>query len=117
MQTPLDQIATQNHLQLAKAAVSCLPSRNQKLFAVLIKLAELKNILQFYETNSSGIQACSTDSEPKGMLDILAEMRSYCEGSEQEMLDQWIQMASMLELLSIFSSPSDAETPSFQEGI
>ena len=104
MLTPLDQIATQNHLQLAKAAIPHLPSRNQQLFAVLIKMMELQNILRFYGQKQTLLSACSTDSESLGILDVLTDMRNYCEGSDQEMLDQWIQLAGTMELYSMFSS-------------
>lgn len=104
MLTPLDQIATQNHLQLAKAAIAHLPPSNQQLLSVLIKVMELQNILRFYNQKQSFLSACSTQTEPAGMLDILSDMRNYCEGADQEMLDQWIQIAGTLELYSIFAS-------------
>lgn len=110
MLTPLDQIATQNHLQLVKAAIPYLPPGNQQLFSILIKVMELHNIVRFYQQNHSFVGACSTSQEPPGMLDILADMRNYCEGNEQEMLDQWIQIASAMELYSIFADSDETES-------
>lgn len=107
MLTPLDQIANQNHLQLIKAALPYIQSSSQKTLSVMIKMMELQNILHFYNKSSAVIHACNTESERGGILDMLTEMRTYCEGEEQKLLDQWIQIASALELYSIFSQPSE----------
>lgn len=109
MLTPMDQIAAQN-LQMIKAAVSYLPSQNQKLISVLLKLIEIRNLLHFYDTHSGMMRTCSTASSPPGVLDMLTDMRTYCEGSEQAMIDQWIQLLSVMELSSMMSG-----TPDFAE--
>lgn len=111
MLTPLDQIANQNHLQLIKAALPYIQASSQKTLSVMIKMMELQNILRFYSQSSAAIHACNTESEHSGILDMLTEMRTYCEGEEQKLLDQWIQIASALELYSIFSQPSEDGSP------
>ncbi len=103
MLTPIDQIATKNHLQLVKAAVPYFQRKEQKLLSVLIKVMELQNILHFYSQNSCCISACEASESPPGLIDMLSEMRNYCEGSEQEMLDQWIQIAGAMELYTMFA--------------
>lgn len=110
MLAPIDQIANQNHLQLIKAALPYLQTASQKPLSVLIKMLELQNIMRFYNSSASLIRACNTETEQPGMLDMLTEMRNYCEGDEQKLLDQWIQLASTLELYSIFMQNPD-ETP------
>lgn len=109
MLTPIDQIASQNHLQLMKAAVSYLPSGQQKLLAVLLKVMEIQNLLHYFNTSSSVIHACSSHSGQTGLLDILTDLKQYCAGSEQDMLDQWIQTFSMIELYSMFAGNMDLE--------
>lgn len=111
MLTPIDQIANQNHLQLIKAALPYVQSSSQKTLSVMIKMMELQNILHFYSKSSAVIHACNTESEHAGILDMLTEIRSYCEGEEQKLLDQWIQIASALELYSIFSQSSEDGSP------
>jgi hypothetical protein len=107
MLTPIDQIANQNHLQLVKAALPYIRPQTQKQFSILIKMMELQNILRFYKSNSCCIHACDTSSEQTGMLDMLTNIRNYCEGEEAELVDQWIQFASTLELYSLFMQSSD----------
>ena len=103
MQPPIDQIATQNHLQLVKAAIPYFETQQQKIISILIKMTELQNILRFYNQNNRCISACSASASPPSLPDMLTDMRNYCEGSEQEMLDQWIQLAGTMELYSMFA--------------
>ena len=103
MLTALDQVANQNHLQLLKAAIPYIRSRNQKMISVCIKLMELQNILNFYEHSDSFVSGCSTQSDPPDFLDMLADLRDYCDDGEQEMIDQCIQLISTLELYSMLS--------------
>lgn len=107
MLTPIDQIANQNHLQLVKAALPYMQTASQKSLSVWIKMLELQNIMRFYDQPAPSIRACDTSTERPGILDMLSEMRNYCEGEEQKLLDQWIQIASTLELYSIFMQSSD----------
>lgn len=102
MLTPIDQIATQNHLQLIKAAVPYLHIQQQKNISILIKMMEMQNLLRFYNQNNPCISACTAPDPPHSLLDILSDMRNYCEGPEQELLDQWISFAGTLELYSMF---------------
>ncbi|MDO4323638.1 MAG: hypothetical protein Q4C61_14020 [Lachnospiraceae bacterium] len=111
MLTALDQIANQNHLQLIKAALPYIPSENQKMLSVCIKMIELHNIMSFYDHSNFSVAACSAQTEQPGMLDILADIRNYCEGEEQALLDQWIQIISAMELYSVFSQAPDSSEP------
>lgn len=109
MLTPIDQIASKNHLQLMKAAVSYLPPGKQKYLAVFLKVMEIQNLLRYFHTASSAVTACSSSSGQTGPADILTDLKQYCDDSEQELLDQWIQMFSMLELYSMLAGNMDAE--------
>ncbi len=107
MQTPLDQIANQNHLHLIKAFLPYVASGNQRTLSILIKMMEIQNVISFYQKNTSVVTACSASSESPDLLDILNDIRNYCEEKEQALLDQWIQILSVMELSSIFSQSSD----------
>jgi len=95
MQTKLDQIANQNHLQLLKALLPYLPVNSQKTFSVLIKTIEMQNVMNYYQTKETDSQSSSD------LLDILTDIRQYCEGDEREMIDQALQMISMIELYQV----------------
>lgn len=107
MLTPIDKVANQNHLQLVKAMLPYIQPSSQKMLSVMIKMFELQNVLRFYQQSSTGICACNATSEPPGFLDILTDVRNYCEEEEGTLVDQLIQIASTLELYSIFMQPSE----------
>ncbi len=133
MQTELDRIANQNHLQLLKALIPHLPSSNRKRFSVLIKIMEVQNVIRFYNNPHADIRSNSAftsdtsenqsvkdsceysdsaaEESPPDLLDILTDVRCYCEGEEQQMIDQALQMMSMIELFSVMAqseaSPED----------
>lgn len=115
MLTPIDQIANQNHLQMIKAILPYMQQWNQKFFSVMIKIIEMQNIIRFYDRNQGYLQACGMSTEASGMLDILNDIRNYCEGEEQRMVDQWIQMASTLELYSMIMQSSEDFTSVSEE--
>lgn len=110
MLTALDQVANQNHLQLLKAAIPYIQPSSQKMASVCIKVLELQNVLRFYKQNDRCMGACSTSSDPPGIVDILTDIRNYCEDGEQEMVDQCIQVISTMELYSMFMQSQDEPT-------
>lgn len=103
MLTALDQVANQNHLQLLKAVIPYIQPERQKTLSVCIKMMEMQNILRFFSQEKQCVSACSSDTEHPGFLDILTDIRNYCEEGEQELLDQWIQILSTMELYSVFA--------------
>lgn len=113
MLTALDQIANQNHLQLLKAAVPYINTSSQKMISLLIKILEMQNILRFYKHTGNCVHACSTGNEPPGIIDMLTDMRNYCDESEGEMIDQCLQILSALELYSIFAQSGADPTALF----
>lgn len=110
MLTALDQVANQNHLQLVKAILPYVRPDSQRALSVCIKMMELQNILNFYSRGHHCVSACGTSGEKPEMIDILADIRNYCDGGEQEAIDQCIQLMTAMELYSMFS-----ETDGFPE--
>lgn len=118
MLTALDQVANQNHLQLLKALIPYIQPENQKMLSLCIKMMEMQNVLRFFDQEKQCVSACSSDTEHPGLLDILTDLRNYCEEGEQELIDQWIQILSTMELYSLFAQSqgeSMAENPMNRE--
>ena len=107
MLTALDQIANQNHLQLIKAVLPYIQPGSQRTLSVCIKVMELQNILQFYAHGDYCVNACSVSGETPQLLDVLTDIRNYCDPGEQEMIDQCIQLLTAMELYSMFSQTED----------
>lgn len=109
MLTALDQVANQNHLQLVKAVLPYVQPGSQRMLSVFIKMLELQNILRFYDRGDRCVSACSISGDSPGILEILSDIRNYCDGSEQEMIDQCLQLMAVMELYSVFSEQDGAE--------
>lgn len=99
MLTAIDQIANQNHLQLIKAVLPYLPSGNQRSISLLIKLLELQNVSSFYRSPSACVSACSHSDSP-ALTEVLSDIRTYCDESDQELIDSVLQILNTLELYS-----------------
>ncbi len=111
MLTALDQVANQNHLQLIKAFLPYVQPSRQKIMSIFIKMMELQNILRFYDRGDCCVSAYGAPGETPEMLDILADIRNYCEPGEQGMIDQCIQLMTTLEFYSMFAEEDeDAST-------
>jgi hypothetical protein len=113
MLTAIDQIANQNHLQMIKASIPYLPVREQRMVAVYSKIAELQNILSFYSGRESSVVSCSLDRESSSAVDILNDIRTYCDPSEQEIIDRALQIITAMDL---YSSMAAANPDSTQKG-
>jgi hypothetical protein len=74
------------------------------MIAVYSKIAELQNILSFYSGRESSVASCSLDRESSGTVDILNDIRTYCDPSEQEMIDRALQIITAMELYSSMST-------------
>ncbi len=107
MLTALDQVANQNHLQLIKALLPYVQPDRQKMLSVCIKMMELQNVLRFYERGDHCAGACGTDGKAPEFLDVLNDIRNFCEPDEQEMIDQCIQLMTMMEFYSIFAEGNE----------
>lgn len=115
MLTALDQVANRNHLQLIKAFLPYVQPQRQKMLSVCIKMMELQNILRFYDHGECCVSACGLSGEAPEALDILADIRSYCEAGEQQIIDQCIRLLTMLEFYSCFAEDDSDEVSAAPE--
>ena len=114
MLTVIDQVANQHHLQLVKAILPYIQPQNQRTLSLLIKVMELQNVMAYYSTHDVCMNACGNSADPPSLTEILADIRNYCDESEQGMIDQFGQMLSMLELYSMMAQQGAA--PFFMDG-
>lgn len=99
--TVIDQIANGENLQMMKALLPYMGQGNQPMMAIYIKAMEISNILSFYE-DPQEVQACSLGQPPSSTTEMLQDIRDYCSGPEQAMIDQCLSMMQMLDLYSTF---------------
>ncbi|MCI7812636.1 MAG: hypothetical protein SO016_07760 [Lachnospiraceae bacterium] len=101
-QTAIDQIANEGHLTLLKAAIPYLRSDSQKSLAIYAKILELGNIVRFFAQPAPEMSICSESDENISVLDMLNDLRSFCDESEKEMMDFCIHMIQTVQNLSSY---------------
>ena len=103
MLTAIDQIANQNHLQIIKALLPCLPPKQQKMIAFSVKIMELQNIGRFFGQSASVLQSCSSSENPQGFPDLLSAVRDCCGEEDRQISDQISEFFSALEMYSVMA--------------
>lgn len=107
MLTAIDQIANRNHLQIIKAALPYLPRNEQKMISCCVKVMELKNVMRFFSRPSFQLQSCEAGGEPPHLSDLLGDIRSCCDDSDQQLLDQICNLMNTMELYAMMAQMGD----------
>lgn len=102
--TDLDQMVSDDQIQILKAAIPYVPSSGQRLLSIYSKVRELQNTLTLFPQENSDMRICGSDAEMQP-LDILNEIRPFCSGPTQEHIDQIIQMFAVMQILELFQDP------------
>lgn len=99
--TDLDQMVSDDQIQILKAAIPYVSSSGQRLLSVYSKTRELLNTLTLFPQQDGDMRICGSDVEMQP-LDLLSEIRPFCSGKMQEQIDQIIQMFAMLQMIELF---------------
>jgi hypothetical protein len=99
--TDLDQMVSDDQIQILKAAIPYVSPSGQRLLSVYSKMRELQNTLTLFPQENSQMRICGTDAQMQPM-DLLNEIRPFCSGQTQERIDQVIQMFAMLQMIELF---------------
>lgn len=97
-QTPLtavDRIADGGNLQMMKAAIPYLPPAIQKGMSFYAKLLEIQNLMSYY---NQPVRACSADTSSADSEEILNDLRTYCNDSQRQSLDQALNLINTLKM-------------------
>ena len=86
--TPFDHMVSDNQLQIIKAAIPYLSSREQQFFSVYVKYIELEHTLKLVsDSNSNVLSSCSIGENPHSTSDMLTAIKQYCTEIEKEIID------------------------------
>lgn len=95
--TPFDNMTQKRELQMLKAAVPYMKGNRKRQLAILIKYMELQNTASVFAQEDKVLSMCSVEDKDNNMLSMLNEMRRFCNEKEQEMIDTYINVATMME--------------------
>ena len=99
--TIFDTLTQTREIQMLKTAVPYMKQAQKRQFAILIKYMELRNAVQiFSEDNNASIAACGLPEEDRNSLNMLSDIRKYATPKEQEMIDTFLNLFSMMSLYS-----------------
>lgn len=99
--TDLDQMVSDDQIQILKAAIPYVSSSGQRLLSIYSKARELQNTLTLFPQEKADMRICGTNTQSQP-LDILNEIRPFCSGAAQERIDQIIQILAMIQMLELF---------------
>lgn len=95
--TYFDEQLRIRELEILKTTIPYLQSAQQRNIAIITKLIELQKTIEFYQQSNS-LSICSMDNPEENMLQMLNEIRPYCNDKESENLD------SLINMFQIFSA-------------
>lgn len=96
--TPFDEYISNQSLQMMKLMIPFLPPQNQRMFAVYVKLLELRHTLSFFR---------SMRQKEHSPEDIFNTIKPYMSPSDAESFDQMVNMMSMMSMMQEMQNTSD----------
>lgn len=99
--TPLDQMVSDDSLQMLKAAVPYLPSNAQLIFAMYAKIKELSHTITAFSGAPAEIRMMSEQPKASQPLDVLQNLRQYAGEPQKATIDQILFAFHALEILQM----------------
>lgn len=101
----IDRIANGESFLILKAILPYLNPSMQKMMAVYVKTMELNNIMDFYnKTNDMSI--CTLEAEHASPVNMLQDIRQFCNLTQKNAMDQCIQMFQMFQIFHAMNDGS-----------
>ena len=98
--TIFDTLTQSREIQMLKTAVPYVKQSKKRQFAILIKYLELQRAMQIFTPGATTLSACEIPNEQNNSLNMLTEMRKYATPKEQDMIDNFTGLLSMMTLYS-----------------
>ncbi len=118
--TPFDELTTSPQLQMLKLFLPYTPASNQQFLGVFIKFLELQETLSFFHNKRESLQQQAFHGENSSPLKILEELKPYMPRQEAEMMDTFLNMMNIMEMVQMFQAEMPKQDndnePSSSEG-
>lgn len=98
--TIFDTLTQSREIQMLKTAVPYMKQSQKRQFAILIKYMELQRAMQIFAPGAASLSACAIPAAENNSLNMLTDMRKYANPREQEMIDNFTNLVSMMTLYS-----------------
>ena len=90
--TLFDEQLQSKELQILKTSIPYLQEPQQKNLAIFAKILELQKTIHFFENDSSSLNIRSMENPEENVVNMLNDIRPYCNEKEAENLDSFINM-------------------------
>lgn len=98
--TIFDTLTQSREIQMLKTAVPYIKQSQKRQFAILIKYLELQRAMHVFTPGTAALSACEIPAEQNNSLNMLTEMRKYATPKEQDLIDNFTSLISMMTLYS-----------------
>ena len=103
--TAYDEKIQSRNLNILKTALPYMNGSHQKEILMLIKSLELKKSLELVNNSESSLSIMSAESPMENTLNMLNDIRQFCNEREQEHIDLMVNLFSMFSTCgTMFSS-------------
>ncbi len=98
--TLLDEMVSDDSVQILKAAFPYIPKENRQLLSVYAKFLELQNTFALFLENTGNLSACEAieDTDPTQML---TDIRRYCSPSTQTQIDRLLETLATVQMFEM----------------
>ncbi len=114
-QSLLDEMVSEDSVQLLKAALPYIPSSRQPAVSVFAKFLELQNTIRLFHTAPGTMQICGSDQVKSSPLEMLSACSKVCHGPVKEQIDSMINAFAMMQMLELSQQPPVSSCESRQE--
>ncbi len=93
--TAFDEKTQNKDLQILKTALPYMRGPRQKEILTLIKAIELKKSFDLINSDDTSLSICSSENPMENTLNMLGDIRQFCNAQEQEHIDMILNLFSM----------------------
>lgn len=109
-QSLLDEMVSEDSVQLLKAALPYIPSSRQPAVSVFAKFLELQNTIRLFHTAPGTMQICGSEQVKSSPLEMLSACSKVCHGPVKEQLDGMINTLAMLQMFELTQTPASSDS-------
>ena len=99
--TPFDEITQTRELQMLKTIIPYMPHDSQKQMTLMVHYISLMNSMRMIDS-APALSVAETESMSDRRLSMLNALKKYCSKSEQDTIDNLLNIFSVLDNREIY---------------
>ena len=103
--TPFDEITQTRELQMLKTIIPYMPHDSQKQMTLMVHYISLMNSMRMIDC-APALSVAETESMSDRRLSMLNALKKYCSKSEQDTIDNLLNIFSVLDNREIYDTTS-----------